>query len=98
MQNTRQNQTAQTAPAQGDTVKLSAGAQAQQLLEQGQSVNEIAEDMGLSSSLIDSYLGITTASTTSTPVAQPATHAAQPAAALIPQPVAAAAVTGAKLA
>ncbi len=60
-------------------VTLSAGAQAQLLQQQGQSVNEIASSLGLSTATVDSYLGIAAATA-------------------IPQPVAAAAVLGTKLA
>jgi hypothetical protein len=68
-----------------DTVKLSAGAQAQAMHQSGQSVSSIASSLGTSVSTVDSYLGITVAVSvplTAAPAAKaaPATSAAATAA------------------
>jgi hypothetical protein len=52
-------QTQPTVPAAAqDTVKLSQAAQVAQLYDSGQSVSSIASTLGVSKTLVDSYLGI----------------------------------------
>ena len=52
----------ETIPApEGDTVKLSAAAQAATMHQAGQSVSSIASSLGTSVSTVDSYLVITVA-------------------------------------
>jgi DNA-binding NarL/FixJ family response regulator len=53
-------QTSSSSSTTEDTVKLSAAAQAVALYRQGNSVQQIAASLGLSTSLVDSYVGITT--------------------------------------
>ncbi len=73
-QNTAPTQATETqAPAGKDHVTLSAGAQAQLLEQQGQSVAQIAVSLGLSASTVDSYLGIQASSPA---VSQPVAAAA----------------------
>ena len=55
-----------------DTVQLTQGAQIQQMAQQGESASEIASSTGLSISVVDSDLGISTSS--SVPVATPGGH------------------------
>jgi len=82
--------TARTGPAQveaattpeEDTVKLSAGAQAETMHQAGQSVSSIASSLGTDVSTVDSYLGITVAAVAVPPTATPSVHAAS--AAIVP--------------
>ena len=60
-----------------DTVSLSQFAQVSQLKLQGESTSEIADDLGLSVSTVDSYFGIVAASVTPTPPAAPNTTSAK---------------------
>jgi DNA-binding CsgD family transcriptional regulator len=72
---------AQPAPAtrphkpapQDDTVKLTESQQVQALVQQGDSVSEIATDLSLSTTIVDSYLGIQAAvpAIPAAPVTQP---------------------------
>lgn len=69
-----------TSTTPQDTVKLSATAQAVQLYQSGDSVSAISADLGISTSLVDSYLSITPS--TSAPISiGSGSHAAAPAAA-----------------
>lgn len=64
-----QPQAAPAASAPEDTVKLSDSAQAQALYQSGDSVSSISSALGLSTSVVDSYLGITQAVSVPTHVA-----------------------------
>jgi hypothetical protein len=54
-----QTQKAQKAAETEDQVKLSAATQARQLKQQGQSVNQIAANLGVTAKVVDEYLGLT---------------------------------------
>jgi hypothetical protein len=56
-----------------DTVKLTESEQVQQLLQQGDSVSQIAAGLSLSTTIVDSYLGIQAAAPAipAAPVTQP---------------------------
>ena len=64
---TQMQATARTGPAQaetatapeGDTVQLSASAQAETMHQAGQSISSIASSLGTDVSTVDGYLGIT---------------------------------------
>jgi hypothetical protein len=49
-----------------DTVELSTAAQVVAMRQQGMSIKQIAANMGLKTSLVDTYLGVTTSSATGT--------------------------------
>lgn len=66
-------QAPQTQPS--DTVTLSQSAQVSQLHEQGQNPSEIAENLGIPVSTVDSDLGIAAATVASKPAAAPPTAA-----------------------
>lgn len=51
--------------AQQDQVKLSPAAQAQSLYQQGESVKEIAQNLGCTTQDVDTYLGVTNSTTSS---------------------------------
>ena len=55
------------AALQPDTVKLSPSAQAQQLEQQGQSLQQIATDLSLPVAIVSGYLGIASVIVASTP-------------------------------
>jgi hypothetical protein len=57
--------TGSTAPKQDD-VKISAAAEAQSLYQQGQTVKEIAQYLGCTTKVVDTYLGITDSTATTT--------------------------------
>ena len=56
----------------GDTVTLSQSAQVIQLSQQGQSPSQIAAELGIPVSTVNSDLGVTAAAVTSAPAAVPA--------------------------
>jgi DNA-directed RNA polymerase specialized sigma24 family protein len=62
-------QAPQTQPS--DTVTLSQSAQVSQLHEQGQNPSEIAENLGIPVSTVDSDLGIVAATVAAKPTAAP---------------------------
>jgi hypothetical protein len=70
-------QTPQPEPS-ADTVTLSQSAQVIQLNQQGQSPSQVAEDLGIPVSTVDSDLGIVATTVTSNPANAP-TATAQPA-------------------
>jgi len=54
--------TISTQSSQQDQVKISAAAEAHALKSQGQSVSQIAQSLGVTAKVVDSYLGIQTVS------------------------------------
>jgi hypothetical protein len=56
-----------SAKAATDTVKLSEDAQIRLLTQQGQSPDEIAQNLGVAISTIEGYLGVVVASVTPAP-------------------------------
>jgi len=58
---------------QDDTVQLTESQQVQMLVQQGDSVSQIATSLSLSTTIVDSYLGIqaTTPAIPAAPTAQP---------------------------
>jgi hypothetical protein len=52
--------------SQQDQVKLSPAAQAKSLYQQGESVKEIAQNLGCTTQDVDTYLGVTTSTTSTT--------------------------------
>ena len=61
------------ANPQADTVKLTESQQVQMLVQQGDSVSQIATSLSLSAAIVDSYLGIQAAvpAIPAAPVSQP---------------------------
>src|SRR5882757_5717170 len=57
------------AQAAGDSVKLSQAAQVHLYKQQGQSLSQIAANLGISAATVDGYLGIAVAKTSAAPVA-----------------------------
>jgi hypothetical protein len=64
--------TQKPAVASADTVKLSQAAQVHLFKQQGQSLSQIAANLGVSVGTIDGYLGIAVAKVASTPAPTPA--------------------------
>jgi DNA-binding CsgD family transcriptional regulator len=60
--------TEKTAVASADTVKLSQAAQVHLFKQQGQSLSQIAANLGISLSTVDGYLGVAVAKAASTPI------------------------------
>jgi len=54
--------TTSNTQTQQDQVKISLAAQAQSLKSQGESVKQIAEALGVTTKVVDTYLGITSTS------------------------------------
>lgn len=68
---------AQAAPTAGepqDTVKLTDSQQAETMYQSGDSVSSISSSLGVSESIVDSYLGIVPTVSVPTSVATPGTH------------------------
>jgi DNA-binding CsgD family transcriptional regulator len=57
------------AQAPGDSVKLSQAAQVHLFKQQGQSLSQIAANLGISAATVDGYLGIAVAKAPAAPVA-----------------------------
>jgi hypothetical protein len=68
-QNT-QTKTTSSAQPQQDRVTISIAAQAQAMRGQGQSVKEIAQNLGITTAVVDTYLGIPSSSGSSGAAAQ----------------------------
>lgn len=60
--------TQKPAVASTDTVKVSQAAQVHLFKQQGQSLSQIAANLGISLSTVDGYLGVAVAKAASTPV------------------------------
>jgi DNA-binding CsgD family transcriptional regulator len=58
------------AQAPGDSVKLSQAAQVHLFKQQGQSLSQIAANLGISAATVDGYLGIAVAKAPAAPVAE----------------------------
>ncbi|HWW98724.1 MAG TPA: hypothetical protein VNY74_13545 [Edaphobacter sp.] len=58
-----------SAQAPGDSVKLSQAAQVHLFKQQGQSLSQIAANLGISAATVDGYLGIAVAKAPAAPVA-----------------------------
>jgi DNA-binding CsgD family transcriptional regulator len=71
-----------TAAASADSVKLSQAAQVHLFKQQGQSLSQIAANLGISLSTVDGYLGVAVAKVASTPI--PTNAAAVPQSASVP--------------
>ena len=69
------------AQAPGDSVKLSQAAQVHLFKQQGQSLSQIAANLGISAATVDGYLGIAVAKA---PAAAPSAPSPEPAAAQAP--------------
>lgn len=70
---------AQSVPAateSHDTVKLTASKQAEAMYQSGESVSSISSSLGISESMVDSYLGITPTVSVPTTVSAHGAHAA----------------------
>jgi hypothetical protein len=69
------------AQATGDSVKLSQAAQVHLFKQQGQTLSQIAANLGISAETVDGYLGIAVPTAPAAPAATPTAPSPEPVAA-----------------